>query len=284
MTPATHFAAALDAPFIFARQRFREYAPTIAICVLLGVLPGIPQAFIAQQFQTRMQGGNPFESLALMPLMYVAPCLTFLAMVIGLAVESACIANILDGRGGGFGAAVSRVRSGRFWSGYAVSAFLNGIGVAFCCFGGFLLVIPFGLMIGALLDENRGVDAIARSTELSLQKTGPGLFDRPGWKAAAVFVVAYVILMVLAQAAALPMYVSMGSTMFEAIKSGHPEAMQQAGMIDPWLQVVATLVNAVGRVFIDTYAIAGTLLVFRDAKDRLGGADLARLIDETPRG
>lgn len=284
-SPSTDIIAALDGPFVFARRRFAEYAPTVAICILLGVVPAIPQAFLGEHFQQLLttQGGDPMDVLKVLPLMYIGPCVSILGLALGFALEAAIIGNLIAGRGAGFGEALRVVGTGRFWIGWILAGFLNGIGWAFCCFGGFLLIVPFGLMVAGLVLEGRGIDCLQRSVELSFQKTGPGLFDRPGWKVAAVVVVSYTVTQAFAQAASLPLVISMFSNMFDAIKSSDPEAVQRMGMVSPWLTVATQILTAAARVFTDTYALAGAFLIFRDAAARQGGADLEKLIEEIPR-
>jgi hypothetical protein len=282
-SPSTDVVAALDAPFLFARTRFAEYAPTIAACVFLGVLPGLPMVFLSAYVQGMAQT-DPTATLKLLPLVYVGPCVGVVGITLGYAMEAACIANILAGRDAGLGEAFSRIASARFWLAYLLAFLLNGIGHAFCCFGGFLLVLPFGLMVPSILEEGLGAEAVNRSMQLSLQKTGPGFFDRPGWKAVAVVAVSLVVAMAFTQAASIPLYMSMGSRIYDAIRSGNVDAIQQGGMVDPWVSIVTQLLQACARVFTDTYGIAGMFLIFRDARARLGGADLDRLIEETPRG
>jgi hypothetical protein len=285
-TPAADLVTALDGPFTFLRTRFREYGPTVALCVFVSVLPNLPTSFVAGWMQSTIVsgGGDPARMLAILPFMYVGPCLSILFIAVGMAIEAACVANVLAGRGGGFGEAFGRVLTGRFALGWLVAALLNGMAYAFCCFGGFALYIPFGLMVPALLEEDRGIEALPRSIELSLQKTGADFWDRPGFKTAAVGVVSYIVLMALGQVTALPMWVSMGTHFYQSVKSGNPEAMAQAGMIDPWASVLTQLLQGAVRIFTDTYTYAGILLVFHDARRRFGGADLERLIDEAPRG
>lgn len=276
--PSVNLIEAVDAPFTFLKQHFWDYAPTVLVGVLFGVLPALPSAFLA----TYLQNINPNDpaSLALLPLAYIAPCFTYIGMALGYALEAACIANILAGRGGGLGEAAELLASVRFWVGYTAAALLNGIGYAFCCFGGFLLVLPFGLIMPAVLEEKLGLEAINRSITLSLQKTGPELFDRPGWKAVAVLIVGTAVSIAFSQAVTLPIYLSMGNQLFEAIQSGNLQMLEQAGMVDPWVSITVSLLAVPGRVLTDTYGIAGMLLIFRDARARLDGADLERALEE----
>lgn len=282
-SPATNVVAALDTPFRIAKERFGEYAPTIGVCTLLGAIPNVAQQFLVQEFQGAMSANDPAALLSSLPLMYVGPCLGALGMAVGYALEASCVANVLAGRGGGLGEALRPVASGRFWLGYTLAAVFSGIGYACCCFGGFILLLPFGLMLPALLVEQQGVAALSRSVDLSLQRTGPGFFDRPGWKVVAAMAASMAVAMAFGQAAALPVYISMGSAFFDAIRSGHPELLQQGG-VNPWAGTATVLMNAGVRIFTDTYGLMAVFLIFADARKRLGGADLARAIEETPRG
>lgn len=274
--PAVDFIDAVDGPIEVLRRNIGTWAPTMAILITVSVLPNIPAQFAARSFMEDVAAGN--LRWELMPVMYLPLLIGLpLAFILG-AAEFHCVSNAMNGRPTGVLDVLRPCFRLKFLLAYFVYMVFACTGVMTCCFGGFLLFVPLGLVVAAATEEGLGADAIRRSVDLGLMRTGPNVLDRPGWKIVALMLSSYLLTVAGASAGQIPVLGSFAWEAYDAVTSGDPSRIATLGTVNPWASTVGILLTAGVRVFTDALFAAGTILIFRDAVLRQDAADLERAI------
>lgn len=283
-TPSTHLLTALDAPFRFLRERFSDYAPTVSVLVVISAAVSAVQGFVTSRNMLPTAGGaDPFEGLKALPAFYAMLLPGILIFAVCSAAQAVCVGRVLANKDASLGACFGALASPRLWGPLIATLLVMGVNLACCCYGGFLIMLPLGLILPAALDEDLGLSAIPRSFAVSMTRTGPEFFDRPGWKVVAVALAGWLAAMALGMVAAIPTYVVLGQAYFEAIKSGHPENITKAvASLPVWVTTANAVLGSFARVFPSVYGYAAVFLIYRDAVARVDGSDLEKMIADRP--
>lgn len=282
-TPATDFISALDAPLRVIREDIRRWGPPMAVFSLTMAAVQIPGQFVVQAFSESIRRGdlpNPY-SVAL-SLAIALPFLLILS-ILGYAAQFFCIADVTAGRPAGVWSSLRQTFSWSYAAAMIVHGLLGLLTAITCCVGGFLLLVPFAFIPAAAVDEGRGWNVAGRSIELAMLQTGPAWYDRPGWKVVALTAATLALSVGANAVVQLPMMVVMSWGTFQAISSGDLDRIQELGMVNPWLSTVTILLASGVQMFTTTYYLAGTFLIFRDARDRFEGRQLEAAIEGTTR-
>ena len=155
----------------------------------------------------------------------------------------------------------------------------SAIGALTCCVGGFLVWIPLGLIMPVALEEGVGVQALQRSVDLGMMRTGPAWHERPGWKIVALTLAYFVLSTAAGAVAQVPLLASMGWQFYDALTSGDPSQLATMGTVNPWAATVGMLLSATVRLFSDAYYWAGLFLIYKDARERAEGTALEAAIE-----
>jgi len=278
-SPATDFVTALDAPLDLVRRDFSKWAPTVAVFTYALVILNIPGQFAARWMMEEIQSGDPMVLATYYPVIMGGACCSYPLIFVGFAAQAVCLAHVVAGRPAGLMDSLRPVFRLDFMMAYVVSLVVAILAFGTCCFGGFLIWVPLGLVLPTAIEEGTGFGAVSRSMDLSLLRTGPGLFDRPGWKLVAL-TFAWAVLQGAAGAVAqLPVLVTMGWEAWDALSSGDPEKLALLGSVNPWVSTLGSLLSGTVQLFTNAYFLGGSMLIYRDARELADGRGLEAAIE-----
>lgn len=278
-SPATDFVTALDAPLDVVRNDFSKWAPTLAVFVYAIVILNIPGQFAARWMMEEIKSGDPMVLATYYPVIIGGACCSYPLIFLGAAAQSVCLAHVVGGRPAGLMDSLRPVFTAPFLLAYLVSLVVTILAFGTCCFGGFLIWVPLGLILPTAIEEGTGMAAVGRSMDLSLMRTGPGLFDRPGWKVVALTFAWAVLQTAVSSVAQVPVIASAGWEAWEAISTGDPEKLAMLGSVNPWVGTLAALLSGTAQLFTNAYFLGGLMLIFRDARELADGRGLEAEID-----